>query len=340
MKMDNPDQQVLFFQFLKNKNPQHLSFVDDIAQVLHISEDSAYRRIRGDKPLAFEEIQALCLHYRVSLDVLLNLPTHNMLFTGRYIRPNEFNFKAYLGEILGQFRAIMSHPDKELIYLCKDIPVYHYYLFPELMAFKYFSWMKTLLNFQELKDVRFSLGFVPEDILLTGQKIAEAYYQIPSIEILNPDNILTTLRQIEFYKDAKMFASDEDMDKVYDSLEAMVDHMKNMAAEGKKFLPGKTPSLSRGEYQLYVNDFYVGDNTNLLRLGDKLTCFIIHSGTNYIHTTDSNFCQYTMKFIRNIISKSAYISEVAEKERNRFFQHIQNRIRIFRESRVKTMGKY
>ena len=338
--MENPDQQVLFFQFLKNKNPQHLSFVDDIAQVLHISEDSAYRRIRGDKLLAFEEIQTLCIHYGVSLDQLLNLPTHNMLFSGRYIKPGEFNFKSYLEEILTQFKAILPHPDKELIYLCKDIPVYHYYLFPEIVAFKYFSWMKTLLNFPELKDAKFSLDFMPEDLLLTGRKIAEAYYQVPSIEILNPDNILTTLRQIEFYKDAKLFASEDDLDKVYDSLEAMVNHMKNMAAEGKKFLPGNNPSLSRGDYQLYVNDFYVGDNTNLLRLGDRLTCFLVHSGTNFIHTTDKQFCEYSLKFIRNIISKSAYISEIGEKERNIFFRHIHSRISIFRESKVKTLGKY
>ncbi len=338
--MDNPDQQVLFFQYLKNKNPTHLSFVDEIAQILHISEDSAYRRIRGDKQLAFEEIQALCIHYRVSLDQLLNLPTHNMIFTGRFIKPGDVNFKTYLEGMLAQFRSILPHPDKELIYLCKDIPVYHYYLFPELIAFKFFSWMKTLLNFPELKDTKFSFGLLPEDLLLTGQKIAEAYYQVPSIEILNPDNILTTLRQIEFYKDARLFASEEDLNRVYDSLNAMVDHMKTMAAEGKKFLPGKTPSLSRGDYQLYVNDFYVGDNTNLLRLSDSYTCFIIHSGTNYIHTTDRKFCDYSLKFIRNIISKSAYISEVGEKDRNSFFQQIHNRIGIFRESKVRTMGKY
>lgn len=241
--------------------------------------------------------------------------------------------------MLVQFKAIMPYPDKELIYLCKDIPVYHYYLFPEIVSFKYFSWMKTLLNFPDLKDAKFAIGFMPEDLLLTGRKIAEAYYQVPSVEILNPDNILTTLRQIEFYKDSGLFASADDINKVYDSLEAMVGHMKGMAAVGKKFLPGKDPSFSRGDYKLYVNDFYVGDNTNLLRIGENLTCFIVHSGTNFIQTTDSNFCGYSLRFIKNLISKSAYISEVAEKERNRFFELILKRIRIFRESRVNTMGK-
>jgi hypothetical protein len=337
--MEKPDQQVHFFQYLKNRNPQHLSFVDEISQILHISEDSAYRRIRGDKLLAFAEIRSLCIHYKVSLDQLLDLPTNNILFSGRFINPGEFNFKSYLESMLVQFRAIMPNPDKELIYLCKDIPVYHYYLFPEIVSFKYFSWMKTLLNFPDLKDAKFSVGFMPEDLFLTGRKIAEAYYQVPSIEILNPDNILTTLRQIEYYKDSGLFASADDINKVYNSLEAMVGHMKDMAALGKKFLPGKDPSFSRGDYKLYVNDFYVGDNTNLLRVGENLTCFIVHGGTNFIQTTNRNFCEYSFTFIKNIISNSAYISEVAEKERNRFFELILSRIRIFRESKVNTMGK-
>lgn len=338
--MENLDQQVLFFQTLKNKVLPHLSFVDEIAQLLHISEDSAYRRIRGDKPLGFEEIRTLCIHFQVSLDQLLNLPTHNMLFSGRYIKPDDFDFKSYLEVILSQFKTITQHPDKEFIYLCKDIPVYHYYIFPEIAAFKFFSWMKTLLNFPLLKEQAFSFSVISEEFLLLARKIAEAYYQVPSIEILNPDNILTTLRQIEFYKDAGLFESAKDIEKVYDSLETMVIHMRSMAEAGKKFAPGNSPSLSRGDYQLYVNDFYVGDNTNILRLGDHHSCFINHSGTNYLQTTDQKYCEYSLKFIRNIISKSSYISEVGEKERDRFFHQITNRIRIFRESSVKTMGKY
>ena len=337
--MEDPDQQVKFFQFLKNKSPQHLSFVDEVTNVLNISEDSAYRRIRGDKVLAFEELQQLCIHFKVSLDQLLKLPTHNILFYGRYIRPGEFDFASYLDAMLQLFKTILPLPDKEIIYLCKDIPVYHYYLFPEIVAFKYFSWMKTLLNFPALKNATFSVNILPPELLLKGRRIAEAYYQVPSTEILNPDNILTTLRQIEFYKDAGLFDTKADLEKVYTSLENMVMHMKNMAAEGKKFLPGNSPSLSRGDYKLYVNDFFVGDNTNLVRTGDNMTCFINHSGTNFIQTADKKFCDYSYSFIQNIIRKSAYISEVGEKERNRFFDAILKRINIFRESQVSTMGK-
>ena len=51
-----------FFRQIKQKLPAHLSTVDEIAMLLNISQDSAYRRIRGEKPLSFDEIQLLATH--------------------------------------------------------------------------------------------------------------------------------------------------------------------------------------------------------------------------------------------------------------------------------------
>ena len=63
--MESTSAQSVFFQHIKALLPPHLSVVDEIAEVLNISNDSAYRRIRGEKPIALEEIkklgQKLCL---------------------------------------------------------------------------------------------------------------------------------------------------------------------------------------------------------------------------------------------------------------------------------------
>ena len=158
------------------------------------------------------------------------------------------------------------------------------------------------------------------------------------IEILNPDNILTTLRQIEYFKDARLFHSEDDLARVYDSLEKMVGHIEEMATAGKKFIPGKDPTLSPGDYKLYINDFYVGDNTLLVKTDDDLHCFIVHSGTNYIKTSDSSFCEYNVRFIDHLMRRSAYISVVGEKERKIFFQQIRGRIRAYRDNTVQTLG--
>jgi len=49
--------QELLFQVIKQRLPSNLSFVHDISDLLGISYDSAYRRIRGEKELSMEEIK-------------------------------------------------------------------------------------------------------------------------------------------------------------------------------------------------------------------------------------------------------------------------------------------
>ena len=59
MSNSNGIQQALFQQ-VKDQLPGHLSFVDEISDLLEISNDSAYRRIRGEKELSLKETQKVC----------------------------------------------------------------------------------------------------------------------------------------------------------------------------------------------------------------------------------------------------------------------------------------
>ena len=51
--------QQLLFQQIRDKLPPHISLVDEMEDLLEISQDSAYRRIRGEKELSFGEMQKL-----------------------------------------------------------------------------------------------------------------------------------------------------------------------------------------------------------------------------------------------------------------------------------------
>src|SRR6185436_12963576 len=92
--------QLQLFNFIKIKIDDHLNVVDEIAKVLDISSDSAYRRMRGEKAISIDELYALCSHYRLSLDQLVNVPTDNIIFQGSYFDRTTFNFDQYLGGIL------------------------------------------------------------------------------------------------------------------------------------------------------------------------------------------------------------------------------------------------
>ena len=70
--METNGVQFLFFNHIKNLLPTHLSLAEEVAEVLNISTDSAYRRIRGEKELPLEEAKKLCIKYHISLDQFLH----------------------------------------------------------------------------------------------------------------------------------------------------------------------------------------------------------------------------------------------------------------------------
>lgn len=136
--MSPSNTQILFFQYLKTQLPPHLSMVDEIADLLKISNDSAYRRIRGEKPIELEEIRILCSHYKISIDHLLNMQTDAFIFNGILNTGTDSVFNDWLTNTLHQFKVINSFGKKHLYYLMKDIPPFVHFQVPELATFKFF----------------------------------------------------------------------------------------------------------------------------------------------------------------------------------------------------------
>jgi hypothetical protein len=137
--MDQPGVQQVFFQHVKANLAAHLSLVDEVADLLNISNDSAYRRIRGEKPLSFEELKSLCAHYRISLDQLFQLNNDSFLFSGPLINNENFGIEKYLEHLLNQLNYFNSFEHRELFYLSKDTYIFHCFGFNELTVFKIFS---------------------------------------------------------------------------------------------------------------------------------------------------------------------------------------------------------
>src|SRR5207344_1756604 len=118
-------------QYIKSRVPANISLVEEIAEVLEISNDSAYRRIRGEKQVSFEEIQKLSNHFKISVDQVLNLKNDSMLFSGNFIESGSYDFIQYLDDIYKNLVYISGFTQKELFIFSKDIPFFYYYMFPE-----------------------------------------------------------------------------------------------------------------------------------------------------------------------------------------------------------------
>jgi hypothetical protein len=318
--------QVNFFQHIRAMLPPHLSFVDEIAELLHISNDSAYRRIRGEKPIAFEELQVLCSHFKVSLDQFLHLRSDSIVFNGRLTGYEDFTFTDYLKGVLEQLMLFNSFEQREMIYLTKDIPFFHHCLFPELASFKFFLWRKSVLHDQQLARKPFSCADISTEIADLIGRIATAYMILPSQEIWNIESINSTLRQIDYYRNTHAFAGESDLRRILECLDQVIDHLEQEAELGYKFFPGDVKKVPRASFKLYVNEFILGDNSIHVKMNGSSVSFLNHSVMNYMGTRDPVFTSYTYHHMQNLMRKSTMISEVSEKERTRFFNITREKI--------------
>ena len=325
--MESANIQISLFQHIKSLLPPHLSLVDEIADILSISNDSAYRRIRGEKPIALEELKKLSIHFKISLDHLLSLQSDTFIFTGKLTNATDHLFEKWMENTLQQMLFMGSFQKKHMYYLAKDLPLMQQFLVPELTAFKSFFWRKSILHYEEMKGQKFSLKNINPVYTDFGQKIVEAYNKIPSTDIWNVESINSTIRQIEFYRDAGAFESAEDAQLLYYAVFKLIDHIEKQADLGVKFTVDGKPAPNAAPYNLFNNELILADNTVMAELDNMKITFLNHSVINFIYTRDDRFCAYIADAIRNLIRKSTQLSNVGEKERIRFFNRIREKLK-------------
>lgn len=323
--------QVQLFNQVRNKLEVNASLADEVAAVLSISTDSAYRRIRGEKAISLEELYQLCNRYALSIDALLNVKTDSISFQGKFIDPSQFRFDDYLRSVGQQVAYMSSFKDRKLFYLCKDIPLFHHYQVKELAAFKYFFWHKTILQSPEFVAKKLALSNYPDEIFALGTKALQVYNSLDSVELWNMESLNGTLRQVEFYHDTNVFQND-DLLKIYQALETLFTLLETQAERGYKFDCTDPGQKKKGSFQMYFNEVVIGDNSILAELDGKKICFLTHSAINFIMTRDVAFCDNMSNYYQNLIRKSTLISTVSERERSHFFNSLRNRIIVRKQN--------
>ncbi len=318
--------QDFLFQRIKELLPSGSSMADVVSGILHVSTDSAYRRMRGETPIVLDEVRQLCQHFNISLDQLLKVKSSSVLFQDIRIRPNQYTYRQFLQGILAQVEGLSNFIRREIIYMSKDLPVFHNFYYRPLTAFRYFFWMKTHLQQPDFADKDFDFSLLPPDIEKLSQDVAKVYQKVPSIEMWNTESINSTISQIEFSKDSGHFSSSADIKTIYESLEETVCHLKEQAEYGCKFMPGENPESKKDNFKLFFNRVVLGDNTVLATADFVKTCFINYGHLNYIMTVDENFCNQLYKDFENLIKRSTQISQSSEKQRNIFFGIILSKI--------------
>ena len=328
------DLQQLLFNQLKNRVTGKTSLVDTLSDLLNISNDAVYRRMRGEKRLDIDELSQICGHFNVSFDNLIGTKQPGLQFNYVPLDLNNTNvYRQYMKQLLVVFTNLAKANEKEVFFTAIDIPMFHFLPFTELTLFKVFAWSNSTGAFAgNFSD--FCNMMKDDELIGIYKELTTAYSVIPSVEIWTEGTFDAILRLIDYYFESGHFTSASEALLLCSQLLEMIERIKGWSNRGLK----DNLSEQKVGYSLYLSGIELENNFVITRQDGATTCLGKLYTINSMATTNPGFCNESMKWISNAIQKSTLISGAAQKESFKFFNTLTQKVRylIDRIERSKT----
>ena len=323
MKIDYIEVQDKLLQKVEDKTEGKL--VDILSELLNISDDSSYRRIRKEKILTLDEILLICTKFNISFDEIIGESKNNIVAFSFNFKDSNYDFKEYLSTVINQLKAIKNE-DGTMYYSAKDIPIFHFFQSKELTAFKIFYWLKAMSNTKtEFATDKFNFDIIPAEIQSITKQIYTSYAQVKSHEIWNYETIHSTINQITYYKDLSYISTKQAI-ILFDKLKELLNHLQEEIECEFKYHIGNKSIGDDKNFKFYYNEIITADNSIYAEYGKIKESFKPHIILNYMTTNNSQYCDYIKSIFESVIKKSTLISGVNEKDRKIFFNYNFKRI--------------
>lgn len=310
---------------IRSTLPVNVSLADELSDLFGISTDSAYRRIRGETSLTIEEITAVCQHFKISFDSLVSSHSGLVCFTYHEVN-NEPDFIVYLSEIKKEMIRISKAPDKLIIYAAVDMPIFHYFVFPEYLYFKMFYWLRSVANDPAFQTKKFKVSDVSKEVIDICKDLSDLYSVIPSSEIWSDSILNSVLKQINYCWESGLFFNQDEALSLISAVRKTLEKVQRESEMNMKLLSsGHTDNFTKN-YQLFRSEIEIGNNFILVRTGDVDQVYNSFHTFNKMVTSNPGFCKLTEKWMNNLMKQANLISGVAEKHRFQFFHKMYSQL--------------
>ena len=316
---DNTIQQRLL-GMVQDQIPDKYSLVFELSELLGISTDSVYRRLRCETLMDITEIQKICLHYNISFDSVCGCEGSGLI-SFQYKPIKELSdFNNWLSILANDLKALQNKENVHVIYAAIDIPIFHNFRFPLVSYFKSLYWLKSITNHPDFQDVKFSLNKISDEFVLKGQAMHQLYAAVPSTEIWTDLITYSLIRQIDFYWDSGEFATKDDALALCSDVEKEFEYLNASARAGSK-TPDKPKKVNdKVNFLLYDCDIEIATNCVFVINDNHKTVYLSTQTFNIIKTSNEIFVEESYRWLNSLLKKSTLISDVGEKQRNLFFK--------------------
>lgn len=304
--------------------------IEELSDLLSVSTDSIYRRVRGETAITLEEMVLISNHFQLSLDAILsNSALQDSSVSFRFQNFGK-SVQDYLEFMLKELQ--FANADKSSIILtAKDLPSFYFFMFPELLIFKSYFYARVLWEADVLEahpfDIEKSsrlLNTIFSGIHDFAPKIVLAYQHLNSLEVWNDNTLDGHLNHILYSWQSGFFADKKNAIQILNKTHDLLSHIKKQAVTGSKFYNKEDQTF--GNFELYYSEGLQLENTILVDSATSKKTYLIYNTGDYLLTSNASFFERTQKYMENMKMKSSLISKVGEKERNRLFMKISEKI--------------
>lgn len=317
-----------FIQYLKEKSQDNTSFVDEIASILDIGYDAAYRRINSKTSITLEEGVKLAKHYKISLNKLFEVGSQNTILTE--LSPPIHNIEGlevWLKQSYNNTYPLTKIKDASIIYSAKDIPVFHTLTDSYLTRYKMYVWLKDLSVEMAKSKISFDdwINTIPQSLLDSAFQLGEIYKNINITELWSDNTIIGTLQQVLYYFEAGLVSKEMAL-HVCDDIHEVINHIEQ-----------KTINQSIGgqgndkKYLLYKCDLHMLTNTPMVITPFGKVFFTPFTVLNYFKIENEETCELMYEFLQKQMSNSKLLVTAGEKDRILFFKKVHQKISITKE---------
>ncbi len=309
--------QLAFFETLKQKETNNQSLATNISELLGISMDSSYRRLRGETPVTIDELYILSKHYNVSFDALCTLKSQNVAFQYKSLAESTKDVFGCFSKIQKDMSMVLGCKTSRTMVASSDILSFHLFKHPELTAFRLHNWIYSMLPIKPgekpgPESYNYKTMLSSPEILASLDAIVKIYEQMPAIEIWTDDTIMGILKSIQFYFESYLYNDKEELLSLCRSLMQILTELFD--------------SPLRDGLQLYISDIVIENNYIFIQADDLKFVYLKLYSLNNIMTTDRAFCNETELWIQGLIAKSTLVSGASEALRRKFY--IRNKKKI------------
>jgi hypothetical protein len=305
--------QNFFISKFKEVLPPGIGLAEELADVLDVSIDSAYRRIRGETELTIDEVCKLTKKYAISVDEVFSNQSDTVTFAYTKLTDSPKNFEDYLTRICEHLKTINKFENKKIYYVAAELPMFYSFFSKKLTDFKLFYWQRSVLNIPEYQQKKFEWGYVSDKLVDIAHQSFKEYMNIPGTEIWTSETVLTNLKQIQFYFDSGII-NKQQAEELLREYRRIIEIVQKNADNGRKNISDKTDTFS-----LYSSDVLLGTNCIYALMGDSKYSYISFNTVNSLTTNNPEFCEETEHWIDNLERKSNLISGIGQKQRYQFF---------------------